>query len=273
MISLDHVGVVGHVIAEMRETWLDAGFFVTEPEELMALEPGTGKRVSLGQHSCHVILERGYIELTAVDHATPSHHLYPWITSGVSLGILALGTDDIEALHRRLLDSRIPVGPLAQASRPIHYGARRGDALFTWFALGAKSTPESLLCFVRNERPELIYQPEVQQHSNDAKSLDAVIICSNEPALTAARYAEYCGIAGDTARREQVAPGLMRCALDKGAIWVGTASALSAHFDNDIPSSLGETPRSIGFLISTRPDAYQPARERVFWFCNGAGLR
>lgn len=253
MISLDHIGLVGHSIADMRRTWLDLGFFVTEPEELMSLDPDIGKQVSLGQHSCHVILERGYIELTAVDRPTPDHHLYPWITSGVSLGILAFGTDDIEVLHRRLLDSHIAVGPIAQASRPIHYGARRGEALFTWFALDAKHTPESLVCFVRNERPELVYQPEVQSHANGAKSLDGVILCASDPATTAARYAPY-GIV------ESIAPGLMRCRLDAGAIWIGTAAAITTRFGAGGPVTSGETARSVGFVVS--------GRENIFWFAN-----
>ncbi|NBU26084.1 MAG: VOC family protein, partial [Gammaproteobacteria bacterium] len=200
---MDHIGLVGPSMAALRRGWLDAGFSVTEPETLMALDPATGRRVSLGQQSCHIVLERGYIELTAVDAVTPQHHLYPWIRSGVSLGIIAFGAGDLEAVHRRLLEAELPAGPLARASRPIRYGTRRGDALFTWFALGAASTPESLVCFVRNERPELVYQPEVQRHPNGARALEGVVICSDEPDRTAARYAGYAGTAAQT-----VAPGL-----------------------------------------------------------------
>ena len=146
MISLDHVGIVGSSIDELRREWLSRGFFVTEPEELMALDPATGRPVSLGQHSCHIIFEHGYIELTAVDIITPKHHLYPWIRHDVSLGIIAIGADEIESVHTRFVQTGVPVGSIAKASRPIHYGARRGDGLFSWFALGAASTPEALVC-------------------------------------------------------------------------------------------------------------------------------
>lgn len=265
MISLDHVGVVGHSIHEMRRTWLDAGFFVTEPEELMALEPATGKQVSLGQHSCHVILENGYIELTAVDRVTPMHHLFPWITGGVSLGIIAFGTQQIESVHQRLVTLNVPASPIAQASRPICYGARRGDALFTWFALGAPSTPEALVCFVRNERPELVYQPEVQAHRNAARALEGVILCTSDPIKIAERYSIYADVVV-----LPVANGLWRCPLDRGSIWIGAPTALAEHFGYVIPAiasgDVSEAPRSVGFVVARRDSTDGQGKRMFFWF-------
>jgi hypothetical protein len=261
MLSLDHLGLVGSSIGPLRQTWLDRGFCVTEPEALMALDPCTGQRVSLGQQSCHIIFERGYLELTAVDTVTPEHHLYPWIggpqTHGdATLAIIAIGADDIDGVHARLAEAGLPVGTLAQASRPIHYGTRRGDALFRWFMLSAASTPESLVCFVRNERPELIFQPEVQQHPNGARALESVILCSNEPEVMAAWYARYADSAVVKA-----ALGLFRCALHGGVVWVGTAASLEAHFGIAIEHSPGDAPRAVGFGI---------APDRIFWVSRGS---
>jgi hypothetical protein len=261
MISLDHVGVVGHSIDVIRRNWLEAGFFVTEPEELMALESSSGKRVSLGQHSCHVILEQGYIELTAVDRPSPSHHLWPWIKPTDSLGIIALGAADIESVHRRLLAANVPLGAPVQASRPIHYGARRGDALFTWFALGAASTPEALVCFVRNERPELIYQPEVQTHPNGAQALAGVILVADMPQATVERYAMY-----SSAPAEAIRPGLWRCPLHSGSIWIGTPAALADHFGASIEPATNRVPRSVGFIVACRAGAGSTKHEQIFWF-------
>lgn len=252
MKSLDHLGLIGSSIDELRREWAERGFFVTAPEELMALDPATGQRVSLGQRSCHIIFERGYIELTAVDAVVPTHHLYPWIRENFSLGIIAIGTDDIEGAHARLVGVEPSVGSIAQASRPIHYGARRGNALFSWFALGAARTPEALVCFVRNERPELIYQPEVQQHANGARALQSVIIASNEPEVTAARYARYT----DSISLE-VASRLFKCPLHEGVVWIGTAAALSNHFGKAIKLSQGEAPRAVGFEVDSE--------ERIYW--------
>lgn len=252
MISLDHIGIVGSSIDELRRFWLAAGFYVTEPEELMAFDPATGERKSLGQHSCHIIFEHGYIELTAVDLVTPKHHLFPWIRSDVSVGIIAIGADDLEGVHASLLQVQTPVGSIAKASRPIHYGTRRGDALFTWFALGAASTPEALVCFVRNERPELIYQPAVQQHPNGARALESVIICAHEPDIVAARYASYAGV-----RQIEIERGLLQCPLQKGSVLIGTPLALRRRYGKDIDLAPGEEPRSVGFSLA--PDG------RVFW--------
>ncbi len=111
------------------------------------------------------------------------------------------------------------------------------------------------MCFVRNERPELIFQPEVQQHPNGARALESVILCSNEPEAIAARYAGYA----DTAVVD-VAPGLVRCALDGGVVWVGTAAALEAHFGEAIEHSPGDAPRAVGFCL---------APDRIYWVSRG----
>jgi len=245
MIFLDHIGIVGSSINKLRRGWLGRGFLVTEAEELMALDPATGQRVSLGQRSCHIVLKYGYIELTAVDALVPTHHLYPWIRKQDSLGIIAIGTDNIEGAHARLVNIDPSIGSIMQASRPIHYGERRGNALFSWFALGAAGTPEALVCFVCNERPELIYQPEVQQHPNGACALESVVICATEPESVAARYSVYA-----TSPSEQVAPRLLRCALQKCSVWVGTAAALSRQFGNQTALTTDASSRAVGFGIA-----------------------
>lgn len=245
MIYLDHVGIIGSSIQSLRQEWQAKGFFVTDPEELMAVDSITGRRVSLGQHSCHIILEQGYIELTAVNTVTPSHHLFPWIRGRDALGIIAMGTDEIERVQSRLLDAKVPVGPLAHASRSIHYGTQRGDASFKWFALSAESTPEALLCFVRNERPNLIYQPEVQCHPNGARALESVIICSHEPEVLARQYSAYvASIAIETQ------PGMFECVLERGTIWVGTPSSIKAAFGRAIDWPIDQASRAIGFGVA-----------------------
>ncbi len=245
MIYLDHVGVVGSSIELLRREWQAKGFFVTEPEELMALDPKTSRRVSLGQHSCHIILQQGYIELTAVNAVTPSHHLFPWIRNTESLGIIAIGTNDIQAVHARVAQADVPAGTIARASRPIHYGARRGAALFTWFALSAESTPEALLCFVRNERPHLIYQPEVQRHPNGARTLESVIICSHEPEAVARRYSGYMASASF-----ETLPHMFKCVLERGSIWIGTPSSIKATFGHVVDLPMCQASIAIGFSVA-----------------------
>ena len=117
--------------------------------------------------------------------------------------------------------------------------------------LGAASTPEALVCFVRNERPELIFQPEVQRHPNGARSLDSVIIRSNEPEATAARYASYTGSTAVAAGSR-----LFRCPLRDGVVWVGTAAALQEHFGGAVAHSPGDAPRAVGFGV---------APDRIYW--------
>ena len=83
--TLDHVGFVvsdlGRLVAAMRRL----GFSITEPRELMRVDPATGERVSLHQQSCHAVFGTGYVELSAVPSDDPAHHLAAWRARGDGL--------------------------------------------------------------------------------------------------------------------------------------------------------------------------------------------
>jgi len=128
-------------------------------------------------------------------------------------------------------------------------------------ALDAASTPESLLCFVRNERPELIYQHEVQQHPNGAQALEGVIICAENADQTAARYGTYTDSAP-----EEIAAGLFRCSLRWGVVLIGTATALKNHFGNEGTLSVSPEPRSVGVMIARRESPDTSTRSEILWF-------
>ena len=62
---LDHVGVVGRDLARLIAAYRRLGFALTEPRELLRVEPESGRRSGTGQWSCHAVFRRGYLELTA----------------------------------------------------------------------------------------------------------------------------------------------------------------------------------------------------------------
>lgn len=192
-LSLDHVGYLGTSIERLRERWQQFGFAPTQPRPLLRVDPQSGEAVPLDQSSCHIVLEQGYIELTAVEAMQPSHHLYDWRGATERLAILALGCEQVDAQNARVGSDGAVVSLPAEATRHIDYGDRPGWARFRWFMLQSQETPEGLLCFVHNRNPERVFQAAVQAQPNGARALREVWFVDPEPARLAARYRRWCG--------------------------------------------------------------------------------
>lgn len=197
--SLDHVGFVGSSLEPMRASMQRLGFLPTEPRLLMRVDTATGELVSLGQESCHVVLEAGYVELSAVLTADPSHHLAAYLPRGPGLHILALGHDDVDAAASAAAAGGVPCTAPAGAARRIDYGLRHGEARFRWFMVEPQASPEGLVCVVRNLTPELVFQPEVMAHPNGALGLAEVFLRVADPVRAARRFEALLGTAAEPA--------------------------------------------------------------------------
>ena len=240
--SLDHVGIVGRDIDGMLAAWRRLGFAPTVPRPLMARDPATGRPVSLQQTSAHLVFESGYVELSAVHTDSPAHHLAAYLGRGTGLHILAFGTDDAAAAHARCAAAGQQPLPLARASREIAYGERRGEARFEWFMLAPVVAPEGLICFVRQETPELVFQPAVQRHPNGVTALVGVYLLSDDPPRCARRVAALTGAAAGQVDVATVAlsGGWLRC-LD------------GAGFDRRFPGAARpEQPALAGLALKVR---------------------
>ncbi len=163
---LDHVGFVGPDLQAMRAEWQRLGFQPTLPQALRAVD-STGEVADLGQRSCHVMLEHGYVELTEVRSDAKDHHLAPWLARGPGLCIVAYGVPDAEAWRA---DCGEPtMSAVMTATRDIDYGvpgSLRGAARFRWCMRDPALTPMALECVVEHCSPELVFQPAVQRHPN-----------------------------------------------------------------------------------------------------------
>ena len=220
LACLDHVGLVGRDIAAITGAFRRLGFAPTPPRPLMARDPATGATVSLQQTSAHLVLESGYVELSAVHTDSPQHHLAPWLARGEGLHILAFGIEDIHAAHERCAAGGLAPRQVSQASRRIEYGDRHGEARFEWFMLEPDRSPEGLVCCVRQVTPELVFQRAVQRHPNGALALEGMYLGSADPAGLARRLAVITGggwheVAGGA--RVSIARGWLEC-LDPDAL-------------------------------------------------------
>lgn len=173
--SLDHVGFAGPDLDALRAEWRELGFDPTPPQALLAVD-ATGEKFDLHQRSAHVMLQRGYIELTEV-RETAGHHLVPWLTRGPALCIVAYGSKDLRSWRAQC--SEPGMSAVMTASRVIEYGDYHGDARFLWCMRDPARTPAALECVVEHLTPELVFQPVVQRHRNGARALRGVQIVGN----------------------------------------------------------------------------------------------
>lgn len=213
---LDHVGIVGRDLAAMLAAYRRLGFLPTQPQPLMGRD-ASGVAVSLGQSSAHLVFERGYVELSAVETDSPSHHLASYLGRHAGLHILAFGVDDLSAAHERCIAAGLRPRPVARASRHIGYGKRHGEAEFEWFMLEPIVAPEGLLCFVRQVTPQLVFQPEVQRHTNGGLALSGLYLVSAAAAEAASRIAAATAgalLRSATGARVELRDGWVEC-LDR----------------------------------------------------------
>ena len=228
---LDHAGFVGRDMTRMRAAFTRLGFSPTEPRALSRLE--AGRSVPLGQSSAHIVFGDTYLELSAVETDSPTHHLAGYAGRYEGLHILALRDAELQAAHAAAARVGAAPMPIAEAAREVDYGAgsRPGLARFEWFALPQADSPEGLTCLMRHLTPELVFQPAVQRHANGALALDAVWVTSAAPEAAARRFAGWSG-----GRVEPAGRGF-RVALgqDRGRIEVVDPQAFASHFDGAQP--------------------------------------
>lgn len=221
---LDHAGLAGTDLARMRAAFGRLGFTVTEPSDLLGRANGVIR--PLGQSSAHVVFEDTYLELTAVATPSPAHHLAGYGGRYDGLQILALRTDDLAQAHARAQRAGAMPGAIAEASRPVDYGAgaRCGEARFEWFAVAPGCSPEGLTCLIRHLTPALVFQPAVQRHPNGALELEAVWVVSPQPAAAAARLAELADAGSEATDWGH------RVALGHGRIEFAAADSFARRF-------------------------------------------
>jgi hypothetical protein len=246
--TLDHVGYVAADLAALRAEMLQLGFAPTEPRELLGVDAATGEARPLGQRSCHVVLGRGYIELTAVDAPAPAHHLATWLARGAGLHILALGSDAIAVEQARCAAAGLAVTAPARASRRIEYGELHGDARFEWFMFAPRETPEGLLCYAHNQTPDLVYQPSVQAHQNGAQALTEVVLLCADLGAARARWQRLLGVAPQSGSHE------LRFELGGGDVTLCDVDGCAARFGALAPD-LAAGERFVASVVSVRDPA------------------
>jgi hypothetical protein len=201
-----------------------------------------------------VMLEQGYLEILAPTLDTPNaQRVRERMARYEGVHLVCYGTPAAPAEHARLAAHRFQPEPLVELRRKIDGGKEAG---FRVVYVPPEKMPECRAQYCEHLTPELVWGKHYQGHQNGVIGLAAAYIVADDPAATAARWAEFSGLlpfsSGDGVALKAA----------RGTIHIAARKTLSGFIDN-VPSAPGVA--AIGLKFRD-PEAFA---ER----CRKAGLK
>ncbi len=200
-ISLDHVA---HFVPDMGQAApaLEKLGFTLTPFSIQSHRPEPGAAlVPAGTANRCVMFGRGYIEcLTPVGDTPVAGQLRAAIQRYIGVHLIAFGTAAPELDHARLAANGY--APLAPVALQRQIGTPHGEdtARFTVVRVPPGTMAEGRIQFCQHHTPDLVWQERWLTHENHAAALTAVIVCVDDPAAAAQRYARFTGLAAAGSR-------------------------------------------------------------------------
>lgn len=229
--GIDHTVVMAESLEEATLTAQRLGFRTTPP----AVHP-------FGTANVLVQLQGGYLEFLAIldeslfPEETPDRFSFPsfnrdfLIGEGAGLSLLALKTDDPEALRERLAADGLSRGPTFSFERTAL--APEGQNLPVAFTLAFATHPElvraGVFALVHRHPPENFWHSAYQTHPNTARALRGVTLVSPHPDRTVKIFAAITGTAA-----AQTAEGFAIALPDGASLELIDAAAFARRFGSD----------------------------------------
>ena len=185
-------------------------------------EDEAGNRIPTGTANRCAMLGRGYLEiLTDVEGLdTPFSRAHrAAIARYEGLHLIAFSVDDVGGEAGRLDAGGFGPHPVANLRRPMPVdGGGEEVAGFSVLRVAPGTMAEGRMQILRHETPDVVWQPSMISRDNGVSGLSGVVICTEEPAVAAGRYARFtgrgldgAGVALDRGRLDFVDPaGLSR---------------------------------------------------------------
>ena len=195
----------------------------------LASTPVSHHRISgtpAGTSNRCVMLEQGYLEILCPTLDTPHAQRVRGLMArydGVHLA--CFGTPDAAFEHQRLAAHGFEPEPVVNLERKIDTGEQ---LRFRVVYVAPGKMPEGRVQYCEHLTPEHLWK---EQYVNPL-SLEEIYVVADDPADTAARWAEFSGL---LPRREGE---MVRLATARGRIVIGTRTALSEFLD-DVPPAPG----------------------------------
>jgi len=192
--ALDHVGIAGADLAALAASFERLGFALTPLARHSGRRTPDGPIVPFGTGNRCAMLRDGYLELIAiVDPFSFTNSLEFSLARYAGLHIVALGIDDEEANLARMRAAGIAIPGIAYLERPVDDANPSGpQARFARLIL--PDAPEGRIFLIRHLTPEAIWQERFLSHPNHAAALAELVVVSEAPAETAARFSRLSGL-------------------------------------------------------------------------------
>ncbi len=202
-LTLDHLAHFVPHIDNAAPALEKLGFTLTPfSAQSNRFEPG-GPLLPAGTGNRCIMLKRGYLEFLTPTGDTPvANQLREAMQRYVGVHSIIFGTGAPEADYARLAHEGFsPLEPIA-LQRQLDTPQGQDTARFTIVRVAPGVMAEGRIQFCQHHTPELVWQPQWLKHANRATALTAVILCMEDPAEAAARYARFTGLkaAGDDDR-------------------------------------------------------------------------
>ncbi len=190
-LALDHVGVAARDLPPLVEAYQKLGFSLSpiaqqsgrRRPDLPVEQYGSGNRCAFLKH--------GYVELIAIlDPALYDNGIGGWLTRYTGLHIVALAMAEEQANLERLRRAGIDIPGVAWLERPVE----AGGPIAKFARLPLPEAPEGRVQLIRHLTPELVWQPRWMDHANKAEALEAVVLVTDTPAESAARFSRLAGL-------------------------------------------------------------------------------
>jgi len=200
---LHHIGLITRDLDATIARYERLGFSFT-PLTLprIPMRPGAEPEL-LGAGNRTAVFADNYLEVLAVVDETRWAAVTPQqrgpfdldrsLARYEGLHVLHFGTDDIDAVHRRLTAHGVPNRGVSPYQRSVE--TEDGPRPMRARAMGfpPEANPEALVQIAQHLTPELVFQKRYQQHENGATGVVETTVCGDEPERLAATYSRYTG--------------------------------------------------------------------------------
>jgi catechol 2,3-dioxygenase-like lactoylglutathione lyase family enzyme len=159
---LDHVGLFVPDMARAARAMEDLGFALT-PYTPQRHALATGELAPTGTANRLAILQHGYIEiLTAIGDTPLASQMRRAIGRYAGAHLIAFGSADAEATHRRLAKEGFDPLPLVRLQRGAITPDGERLARLSVVRVPPERMPEGRMQFCRHHTPELVWQPRIR---------------------------------------------------------------------------------------------------------------
>ena len=196
-VFLDHVGWFVHDMDRASAAFTRLGFTLTPFVEHNNAGPDGGPGQPTGTGNRCAMLETGYLEvltsITGVETAL-AEQLRAGVARYTGLHLIAFSVADADAEHGRLEGEGFGPLPAVHLRRPVETeDGGAAEVAFSVVRLPPGTMAEGRVQLLTQDTPEFAWQERFITRANGVTGLDGVLLCVDDPADSAGRFARFVG--------------------------------------------------------------------------------